>query len=49
MGPAVGTVDWYAGSHKAPLSWDQCKTMSAQFDLARSLRHPVAHPRGGRS
>ena len=34
-GPAVGTVDWYEGSHKAPLPWDQCKTMSAQFDLAR--------------
>ena len=34
-GPAVGTVDWYVGTHKAPLPWDQCKAMSAQFDLAR--------------
>ena len=35
-GPAVGTVDWYAGTHKAPLSWDDCVTMSANFDLAKS-------------
>ena len=35
-GPAVGTVDWYAGTHKAPLSWDDCVAMSANFDLAKS-------------
>ena len=35
-GPAVGTVNWYAGTHKAPLSWADCKVMSAQFDLARA-------------
>ena len=35
-GPAVGTVNWYAGTHKAPLSWADCKGMSAQFDLARA-------------
>jgi hypothetical protein len=35
-GPAAGTVDWYAGTHKAPLSWAQCKTLSAQLDLARA-------------
>lgn len=34
-GPASGTVDWYAGTHKAPLSWDDCETLSAQFDQAR--------------
>jgi len=32
-GPAVGTVDWYAGTHKQPLTWDQCKTVSGVFDL----------------
>jgi hypothetical protein len=44
QGPAVGTVDWYAGTHKAPLSYAQCKTMSAQFDLARkyALQWPTA-------
>jgi hypothetical protein len=36
QGPAVGTTDWYAGTHKAPLTWSQCKGMSAQFDLARA-------------
>ena len=37
-GPAVGTVDWYGddGIHKAPLPWDDCKTMSLQFDVARA-------------
>jgi hypothetical protein len=35
-GPAVGTVDWYAGTHKGSLSWADCKAMSQQFDLARS-------------
>lgn len=34
QGPALGTVDWYAGTHKAPLSWEQCATLSAQFDAA---------------
>jgi hypothetical protein len=34
-GPAVGTVDWYAGTHKSPLAWDQCITMSAQFDAGK--------------
>jgi hypothetical protein len=43
-GPAAGTVDWYAGTHKAPLSWDQCMTLSAQFDQARewALQWPTA-------
>ena len=34
-GPAVGTVDWYAGTHKGPLPWDQCVDMSAKFDVAK--------------
>lgn len=34
-GPAAGTVDWYAGTHKAPLSWDQCIALSEQLDAAR--------------
>ncbi len=34
-GPAAGTVDWYAGTHKGPLSWDQCLQLSAVFDEAR--------------
>jgi hypothetical protein len=35
-GPAVGTVNWYAGTHKEVLDPDDCIAMSAQFDLARS-------------
>ena len=34
-GPAVGTVDWYAGTHKEVLDPDDCIATSAQFDLAR--------------
>jgi hypothetical protein len=34
-GPAAGTVDWYAGTHKGPLPWDDCINMSAQFDVAK--------------
>jgi hypothetical protein len=43
-GPAAGTIDWYAGTHKGPLPWDQCKTMSAQFDVAKAyaLQWPTA-------
>ena len=36
-GPAVGTVDWYADIDKAPLAWDDCMTMSAQFDVAKEF------------
>ena len=36
QGPAVGSVDYYAGTHKKPLTWDQCTTMSAQFDTAKA-------------
>jgi hypothetical protein len=43
-GPAVGSVDYYAGTHKAPLSWDDCKTESAAFDAAKAyaLQWPTA-------
>ena len=43
-GPAAGNVDYYAGTHKAPLSWADCKSMSAQFDLAKkyALQWPTA-------
>ncbi len=43
-GPAAGSVDYYAGTHKAPLPWSDCKAMSAQFDLAKSyvLQWPTA-------
>jgi hypothetical protein len=34
-GPAVGIVDWYENVDKAPLAWDDCVTMSAQFDIAK--------------
>ena len=34
-GPAVGNVDWYAGTHKSPLSWDDCVGMSASFDVGK--------------
>lgn len=33
-GPASGSVDWYAGTHKSPLSWEACEALSAQFDEA---------------
>lgn len=36
-GPAVGTVDWYAGTHKQPLSWDQCLSMSGAFDVGKKF------------
>lgn len=36
QGPAVGTVDYYAGTHKQPLSWADCKKMSLQFDVAKA-------------
>ncbi|HKE75919.1 MAG TPA: hypothetical protein VKB57_20045 [Acidimicrobiales bacterium] len=35
-GPAVGSVDYYAGTHKAPLSWADCRSVSAQFDIAKA-------------
>jgi len=43
-GPAVGSVDYYAGTHKAPAPWADCITMSAQFDVAKSyaLQWPTA-------
>jgi hypothetical protein len=43
-GPAAGSVDYYAGMHKAPLSWAQCKSLSVLFDHARSyaLQWPTA-------
>jgi hypothetical protein len=43
-GPAAGTVDWYAGTHKGPLSWNDCKKMSGLFDVARAyaLQWPTA-------
>jgi hypothetical protein len=34
-GPAVGSVDFYAGVQKTPLTPQQCQLMSAQFDLAK--------------
>jgi hypothetical protein len=37
QGPAVGSVDYYAGTHKAPLSWANCKKQSLQFDLAKAF------------
>lgn len=33
-GPAMGTIDWYAGTHKAPLSWDRCIELSQWVDAA---------------
>jgi hypothetical protein len=43
-GPASGTVDWYAGTHKGPLTWDQCEALSATFDQARAyaMQWPTA-------
>lgn len=43
-GPASGTVDWYAGTHKDPLPWDDCHQLSAWFDEARdyALQWPTA-------
>jgi hypothetical protein len=36
-GPAAGTVDWYAGVEKAPLSYDECIALGAQFDSAKAF------------
>lgn len=36
QGPAMGSVDYYAGTHKTPLTWEQCKQVSAQFDVAKA-------------
>jgi hypothetical protein len=33
-GPASGTVDWYAGVQKAPLTWAQCHQLSGWLDEA---------------
>jgi hypothetical protein len=33
-GPAAGSVDWYAGVDKVPLPWNNCISLSAQFDKA---------------
>ena len=33
-GPASGTVDWYVGVQKAPLSNAQCKNLSSSIDAA---------------
>jgi hypothetical protein len=43
-GPAAGSVDYYAGTHKAPLTPDECIIVSAQFDTARgyALQWPTA-------
>jgi hypothetical protein len=43
-GPAAGTIDWYAGTHKQPLTWDQCHQLSAQLDEAIdwALQWPTA-------
>ena len=46
-GPAVGTVDWYADVNKAPLNWDDCLAMSAQFDAAK--RYAVQFPTRGQA
>ncbi|CAN5491299.1 hypothetical protein BH10ACT1_BH10ACT1_03880 [soil metagenome] len=35
-GPASGTVDWYAGTHKGDLPRADCTAMSLQFDLAKA-------------
>jgi hypothetical protein len=35
-GPAVGSVDYYAGTHKSPIPWADCKTMSGQMDAAKA-------------
>ncbi|HMS88318.1 MAG TPA: hypothetical protein PK748_11025 [Acidimicrobiales bacterium] len=34
-GPAAGSVDWYAGTHKGALSWADCLELSALLDQAR--------------
>jgi hypothetical protein len=35
-GPAAGTVDWYVGVDKAPLSWDDCIELGGFFDAAKT-------------
>lgn len=42
-GPGMGTVDFYAGQTRSPLSWDDCVTLGAQMDLAKAYakRYPT--------
>jgi len=43
-GPAVGSVDYYAGTHKQTIPADDCRFTSLQFDLSRAyaLQWPTA-------
>ena len=43
-GPAAGSVDYYAGVQKTPLTPDQCTAVSANFDVAKAyvLHWPTA-------
>jgi hypothetical protein len=36
QGPVVGSVDYYAGTHKSALSYDDCIAMSKDFDVANA-------------
>ena len=35
-GPGMGTVNWYAGVTRAPLTEQQCATFGAHLDLAKA-------------
>ena len=43
-GPAVGTVDWYAGTHKAPLSWDRLQDDVGAVRPGQGLRRSSGRP-----
>lgn len=43
-GPGMGSVNWYAGVVRAPLSYSDCKVLGAQLDLAQKYaqQYPTA-------
>ena len=43
-GPGMGTVDFYAGQTRSELSWEDCRVLGAQMDVAKDFaeRYPTA-------
>lgn len=42
-GPGMGSVDFYAGETREPLSWDECRTLAIQMDVAKgyAMKYPT--------
>jgi len=43
-GPGMGSIDWYAGTSRAPLDYAKCESVAANFDVAKkyALEYPTA-------